>query len=80
MGNEAYRGTPMDDITSYSQMRSILFLPNNLYLLNAEDETAWKVAEGFTDCYYLQWLPGSNRYISLTGSFGNTPGIWGDRH
>lgn len=76
MGNEAYGGTPIDDVTSYNQMRPILFLPNNLYLLNAEDETAWKVAEGFTDFYYLQWLPGSNRYVSLTGSFGNTPGIW----
>ena len=76
MGNESYRGTPLDEVTSYSQMRPILFLPNDLYLLDAANDTVWKIAQDFTDFYYLRWLPGSNRHLSVAGTFGNTPGIW----
>ena len=51
MGNETYRGTPMDEVISYSQMRPILYLPNDLYLLDAENDTVRRIAEGFTDFY-----------------------------
>ena len=76
MGNETHRGTPVDEIISYSQMRPILYLPWNLYLMDAENDTVRKIAEDFTDYYYLQWLPDSNRYLSVMGTFGKAPGIW----
>ncbi len=76
MGNETYRGTPMDEVISYSQMRPILYLPNDLYLLDAENDTVRRIAEDFTDFCCLQWLPDNNRYLSLMGTFGKTPGIW----
>lgn len=75
LGSESDAGVDMDKITSYFQTRNVLFRPWDVYLLDMEGN-ARLIGPGFSSSGNLQWKPGSNRFLSLVGEYGSTPGIW----
>jgi hypothetical protein len=76
MGTRTYDGVHPDDFSSYEEARQLLFHPWDIYLMNAEGGNVRLIFEGITDPRGIEWVPSSNRYLSLVGDYNDVSGIW----